>query len=70
MISRIVGFKGFLNEVVIELKKCSWPTWPELRQSTIVVIIGMLILGGFVGIADFILNYIVKLMFFQQGGGG
>jgi len=58
----IAGIKGFLNEVIVELKKCSWPTMPELKQSTIVVIVSMFILGGFVGICDFVLGWIMKFL--------
>ena len=30
-----------------ELKKCSWPSWEELKGSTTIVAIGIAILGGF-----------------------
>jgi len=56
----IAGIKGFFSEVIVELKKCSWPNWPELKQSTIVVIVSMFILGAFVGLCDFVLGWIMK----------
>ena len=50
---KINGFKSFFEEVKIELKKCAWPTKPELMESTVVVIVASVILGMFVGLSDF-----------------
>ena len=56
--------KNFLNEVIVELRKCSWPWDPkekgvrrykELIDSTLVVVIAMLLLGGYVALFDFVL---------------
>ena len=49
----VVGFRSFVDEAQVELKKCSWPTRQELMESTVVVIIASLMLGAFVGISDF-----------------
>jgi preprotein translocase subunit SecE len=51
----------FLGEIVDELKKASWPTWSELRDSTIVVIVAAVILGVFTSITDFSLYQVVDL---------
>jgi len=51
----------FVSEIVDELKKATWPTWPELRASTGVVIIASVILGGFTSISDFALYNFVDL---------
>jgi preprotein translocase subunit SecE len=61
MITRI---KNFFGEVKVELQKASWPWDPkekgfrrykELSDSTVVVVIAMLLLGGYVALFDFIL---------------
>ncbi|HMP72769.1 MAG TPA: preprotein translocase subunit SecE [Kiritimatiellia bacterium] len=49
------GMRGFVEEVQVELKKCTWPTQPELVQSTVVVIVSVVILSIVVGISDLIL---------------
>ena len=58
----------FLGEVKVELLKCSWPWDPkekgfrrykELFDSTVVVIMAMLLLGGYVALFDFILVNVV-----------
>jgi preprotein translocase subunit SecE len=56
--------KNFFAEVKLELQKASWPWDPkekgvrrykELTDSTVVVIVAMLLLGGYVALFDFIL---------------
>lgn len=51
----------FLGEMVDELQKASWPTKSELRDSTIVVIVAVLVLGVFTAISDFSLVQVVSL---------
>jgi len=56
--------KSFFSEVKVELQKASWPWDPkekgfrrykELTDSTVVVIVAMLLLGGYVALFDFVL---------------
>ena len=51
----------FFGEMVDELKKASWPTWTELRDSTVIVIVACVILGVFTSITDFSLYQVVDL---------
>jgi len=51
----------FVIEMAGELKKASWPTPTELRDSTIVVILASLMLGLFTSISDFSLYQVVDL---------
>ena len=60
----IAKTKNFFNEVKVELQKASWPwdlkekgfrKYKELFDSTGVVLISMLLLGGFVAFFDFVL---------------
>ena len=61
--------KNFFGEVKVELQKASWPWEPkekgvkrykELTDSTLVVIIAMLLLGGYVALFDFILVNVIQ----------
>ncbi len=52
----------FFGEMVDELKKATWPTRTELRDSTIVVIAAAVILGLFTSISDLSLNQVVLLL--------
>lgn len=60
--------KNFFSEVRLELVKASWPWDPkqkgmkrykELTDSTIVVIVAMLLMGGYVALFDFILVNVI-----------
>ncbi len=44
---------SYLREVWSELRKTVWPTWPELRQMTGVVVVAVVLLGVFLGLVDF-----------------
>jgi preprotein translocase subunit SecE len=52
-------YKGYLLKVSTyvqqtreELRKCTWPSWDELKGSTVLVFISMLLLGVFVYLMD------------------
>jgi preprotein translocase subunit SecE len=51
----------FFGEMIGELKKASWPSKLELRDSTIVVIVATVVLGLFTSICDFALYQVVDL---------
>jgi preprotein translocase subunit SecE len=55
--------KAFLADTKAELKKVTWPTKDELKESTRVVIVGAFLLTVFIGIIDQILSRIIKLIF-------
>ncbi len=59
----VSGFRSFVEEVQVELKKCSWPTKQELFESTIMVIVASLMLGVFVGASDFGLLKLLGALF-------
>jgi len=44
----------YWNQTWEELKKCSWPTWEELKGSTVIVTISVAILGLFTVGVDFV----------------
>lgn len=51
----------FWQETAGELKKAVWPTRKELKESTIVVIVGIFIVGFYVSVVDFSLHQVVEL---------
>jgi len=51
----------FFGEMIGELKKASWPSRLELRDSTVVVIVATIVLGLFTSICDFALTQVVNL---------
>lgn len=61
--SAMEQFREYLKDVRAESAKVSWPTREELRDSTVVVIVMCLLVLGFIGIVDRILDFIVRLIF-------
>lgn len=55
--------REFMKEVRVEAGKVSWPTRAELRASTVVVIVAVLLVSFFVGVVDFILQYVMRWVF-------
>ena len=51
---------AYVRETQEELKKCSWPTWEELKGSTLVVTVAILLLGAFTVGVDAIVTLIVR----------
>ena len=62
MTNPFLKLREFMNEVSTELKKSSWPTRKELVDSTVVVIITVLILGLFVALADMVFLRIIDFL--------
>jgi preprotein translocase subunit SecE len=68
------SFRKFLSDVGLELKKTTWPwdskergfkKFKELTDSTVVVIIAIVLLGAWVAFWDFIMAYVMG--FFTKG---
>jgi preprotein translocase subunit SecE len=45
---------GFYNDVMVEMRKVTWPDWPQVRQATIGIIVVVLFIGAVIGIIDLI----------------
>ncbi len=54
------GVFQFLREVYEELRKVVWPTGAELYRYTLVVIVTVVILGTFIGGADYVLGELAR----------
>lgn len=53
----------YCRETKAELEKCSWPTWTELKGSTVVIVMTIIGLGVFTIVVDEIFfNLFFKLL--------
>ncbi len=43
----LARFAAYVQQTREELRKCTWPTWDELKGSTVVVTISIVVLGAF-----------------------
>jgi preprotein translocase subunit SecE len=48
----------YVQETREELKKCSWPTWQELKGSTVLMAVSIAMLGAFTFVLDFVFRHI------------
>ena len=53
----------YVGETREELKKCSWPSWIELKGSTVLISICVGLLGLFTYVTDQILTFIVHSLY-------
>jgi preprotein translocase subunit SecE len=59
---QIQRLSAYWQQTVEELKKCTWPTWDELKGSTIVVSVAIILLGLFTFVVDQILFALFKII--------
>jgi preprotein translocase subunit SecE len=53
------SFQRYVRDVIAELKKVAWPSWEELKGSTMVVIFFSIVMGFYIAIVDFSLSKLV-----------
>ena len=62
MKSSLQGVSSFLHDVREEMQRVSWPTRDELIGSAVVVFVGVLLLACYIGVLDFILSKVVRVL--------
>ena len=58
----IAKIANYVSETREELRKCTWPSWDELKGSTIVVLVTVVMLGVFTVAADFLITQLVQFL--------
>ena len=53
---------AFMRDVRAEIRKVTWPTWPELKKATTVIIIFVFALGLAIGWFDVLLQYLLVVL--------
>ena len=67
--SRVTKIVDWLKGVRIELRKVTWPDFPQVRSATIAIIIFVLVLGLVIFLLDALLNgLLVRLIPSLFGG--
>jgi preprotein translocase subunit SecE len=54
--------RNYVLETREELRKCTWPSVDELKGSTVVVVISIILVGVFTIAIDFLLSGIINWM--------
>jgi len=55
----------FVAEVRNELKKVIWPTWEQLVNNTVTVLLACLVIGAIIWLADYGLTVLLKFTLAQ-----
>jgi preprotein translocase subunit SecE len=56
------AIQRYFRETTGELRKVNWPTWPEARHLTYLVLAVMVIVGIFLSIIDYLSDALVNLI--------
>jgi preprotein translocase subunit SecE len=52
---KVASFKEYLNETYTEMvHRVTWPTWKELQNSTILVVVASVLFALMIGLMDFV----------------
>ncbi|MBI2418925.1 MAG: preprotein translocase subunit SecE [Ignavibacteriales bacterium] len=55
--------KAYVNDVVREMKKVTWPTQEELKESTMIVLVLCLVFAAFTYVIDLGISNFFKMIF-------
>jgi preprotein translocase subunit SecE len=58
----ITRLRDYVAETREELRKCTWPTWDELKGSTTLILVSIVLIGGFTVVVDLACNFFVRLI--------
>jgi preprotein translocase subunit SecE len=56
------AMRRFFRETIGELHRVSWPSWPEARRLTVIVIIVLVFMALFLGLVDWGASKILALV--------
>jgi preprotein translocase subunit SecE len=56
------AIQRYFRETSGELRKVSWPTWPEARRLTVLVLVVMLVIGLFLAGVDYLAGRLMDLI--------
>ena len=56
------AIQRYFRETTGELRKVSWPTWPEARRLTVLVLMVMVVMGLFLASVDALAKELLNLM--------
>jgi preprotein translocase subunit SecE len=54
-----VRTREYIDDVQAEMKRVTWPTWPQVRSTTLVVIVSTFLLAGYFFVVDAAVNSVI-----------
>lgn len=56
----LLRFTNYVQETREELRKCTWPSFGELKGSTVVVMVTIALMGAFTVVVDFLVSRLLR----------
>jgi preprotein translocase subunit SecE len=58
----LLRVSNYVVETREELRKCTWPSFDELKGSTVVIMVTIVLLGGFIVAVDYVISLLIGLI--------
>lgn len=68
MADTIRNAREFLGDVQTEMQKVTWPDWPQLRNSTYIIMVFVTIVALLIFVMDFAVNNALEILRGILGG--
>lgn len=68
MADTIRNTREFLGDVQTEMQKVTWPDWPQLKNSTYVIIVFVVVVALLIFVMDFVVNNALEILRGVLGG--
>jgi len=68
MADTIRSARDFMTDVQTEMKKVTWPDWPQLKNSTFVILIFVVVVALIIFAMDFMVNRGLEVLRSLLGG--
>jgi len=68
MADTIRNVRDFVTDVQAEVQKVTWPDWPQLKNSTYVILIFVVVVALLVFSIDTVVNYTLEMLRGILGG--
>ena len=68
MADRLRSAQGFVTDVRTEMQKVTWPDWPQLKNSTFVIVVFVTVLALVIFVMDFVSARLLELLSSIFGG--
>jgi preprotein translocase subunit SecE len=60
VIGKVDGVKNFIEESVAELRKVTWPDYPQLKNATLVVLVFVIALSVVIWLMDVVVRTVIS----------
>jgi preprotein translocase subunit SecE len=56
-------FKNYVEDLQLEMRRVTWPTWKQVRATTLIVLIAVFAFAGYFLVVDFVVGRAITKIF-------